>query len=43
MLLDLSAGRQDYVEDCEVCCNPIAICYTAEGDMVMDFAAEKMQ
>lgn len=43
MLLDLSAGRQDYVEDCEVCCNPIAIRYTAEDDMVMDFAAEKLQ
>jgi hypothetical protein len=23
VLLDLSAGDQDYVEDCQVCCRPI--------------------
>jgi hypothetical protein len=35
MLLDLSAGSQRYVEDCEVCCNPIAISYdTDEGRLV---------
>ncbi|MGF1559804.1 MAG: CPXCG motif-containing cysteine-rich protein [Flavobacteriaceae bacterium] len=25
MLLDPSIGRQTYVEDCEVCCNPMEI------------------
>jgi transcription elongation factor Elf1 len=25
MVLDLSVGRQSYVEDCEVCCKPIEI------------------
>ncbi|MEM6864860.1 MAG: CPXCG motif-containing cysteine-rich protein [Bacteroidota bacterium] len=25
MLLDSSVSRQTYVEDCEVCCNPIEI------------------
>ncbi len=25
MLLDLSASPQQYIEDCEVCCNPIEI------------------
>lgn len=25
LLLDLSAGSQDYVEDCTVCCRPIEI------------------
>jgi len=25
LLVDLSAGEQDYIEDCEVCCRPIAI------------------
>ena len=25
MLLDVSVSRQTYVEDCEVCCNPIEI------------------
>ena len=25
MLLDPSVNRQEYIEDCEVCCNPIQI------------------
>ncbi|ASO04179.1 Cysteine-rich CPXCG [Arenibacter algicola] len=25
MLLDPSISRQTYVEDCEVCCNPISV------------------
>ena len=27
MLLDLSAGGQRYIEDCEVCCRPILVRY----------------
>ncbi len=34
MVIDLSVRRQSYVEDCEVCCKPIAIRYTvADGEM----------
>jgi transcription elongation factor Elf1 len=40
MLLDLSAGSQSYVEDCEVCCNPIEISYQAEDGMVKSFEAK---
>jgi hypothetical protein len=25
MLLDVSASHQNYVEDCETCCNPILL------------------
>ena len=25
MLLDPSVGEQEYIEDCEVCCNPIQV------------------
>ena len=32
MLLDLSAGSQSYVEDCEVCCQPIRVRYGVESD-----------
>ena len=32
MVLDFSVRRQTYVEDCEVCCNPIEISYTVEDD-----------
>ena len=39
MLLDLSAGSQRYVEDCEVCCNPIEIRYEVEGRMIVFFVA----
>ncbi len=30
MVVDLSAGSQSYIEDCEVCCKPIQISYTVE-------------
>jgi hypothetical protein len=43
MLLDLSAGAQTYVEDCEVCCNPITISYQVEDAELSDFAAEPLQ
>lgn len=31
VLLDLSAGGQSYIEDCQVCCRPMQISY-AVGD-----------
>jgi transcription elongation factor Elf1 len=40
MVLDFSVPRQTYVEDCEVCCNPIEITYRVEGDTVSDFLAK---
>ncbi len=39
MVLDLSAGGQRYVEDCEVCCNPIEISYEAEDGALVFFEA----
>ena len=41
MLLDLSVRRQTYVEDCEVCCNPIEVRYTVEEGEVAMFHAER--
>jgi hypothetical protein len=42
MLLDISvAGLQSYIEDCEVCCNPIQLSYNCEKSKVKSFAAEK--
>jgi transcription elongation factor Elf1 len=43
MILDLSIEEQSYVEDCEVCCNPIQINYTAEDDELKDFWAESIE
>ena len=41
MLLDLSAGSQSYIEDCEVCCNPIEIGYQVEEGRVVSFEARE--
>ncbi len=38
-ILDPSVAEQSYVEDCEVCCRPIRIEYTSDGEYIMDFTA----
>jgi transcription elongation factor Elf1 len=43
MVLDLSVRRQAYVEDCEVCCNPIEIRYTVEHEALADFSAKALE
>jgi len=30
--LDCSAGDQDYIEDCQVCCRPIVFAVTTDAD-----------
>jgi len=41
MLLDLSVEEQAYVEDCEVCCRPLAVHYAVEDDAVVFFEADR--
>ena len=42
MLLDLSAeGEQIYIEDCEVCCNPIQIQFSAQDGKLRGFNFDK--
>lgn len=41
MLLDPSVS-QTYVEDCEVCCNPITISVAFEGGELQSFSAENL-
>jgi hypothetical protein len=43
MVLDLSVRRQSYVEDCEVCCNPIEISYSVKDDELASFFARKLE
>jgi transcription elongation factor Elf1 len=43
MVLDVSVPEQTYVEDCEVCCQPIEVSYTAEDEAVIDFEARVLQ
>lgn len=42
-ILDSSVPAQEYVEDCEVCCNPINIRVHLSDGEVISFDAEKTQ
>ena len=43
MVLDTSVRSQIYVEDCEVCCNPIEVRYVIEDDAVLEFEARVLE
>ena len=43
MLLDPSVPAQRYVEDCEVCCNPVEIAYVVEDEAVVSFEARSIE
>lgn len=43
MVLDMSGAAQTYVEDCEVCCNPIAIQFVDDRGRIEGFTAERAQ
>jgi transcription elongation factor Elf1 len=43
MLVDTSVREQTYIEDCEVCCNPIEIKLTVEDQCVILFSAESIE
>ncbi len=42
-ILDTSVPVQTYVEDCEVCCNPIEVKYEIIDSEVVVFEAIKLQ
>ena len=41
MVLEELYGRQSYIEDCEVCCNPIQISFDVEDGVVTRIDAHK--
>ena len=43
MLIDYSVPHQSYVEDCEVCCNPIQITVTVADGEPEAFSAESIE
>ncbi len=43
MVFDLSVQSQSYVEDCEVCCRPIDVTYTAEDGEIIYFEANQLE
>ncbi|GAB2627921.1 CPXCG motif-containing cysteine-rich protein [Belliella aquatica] len=43
MLLDPSIARQQYIEDCEVCCNPIELRFEVEESELIYFEADSIE
>jgi hypothetical protein len=43
MLIDPYSGDQIYIEDCEICCNPIEISYEVLDNVVISFEAKKLE
>ncbi len=43
MLLDTSVQQQTYIEDCEVCCNPIEITPSFDNDELIAFDAQSIE
>ncbi|HEX4151163.1 MAG TPA: CPXCG motif-containing cysteine-rich protein [Steroidobacteraceae bacterium] len=40
LTLDLSVEEQSYIEDCPVCCKPMAVSYTAPGGELAEINVE---
>ncbi len=38
-VIDLSIDEQSYIEDCEVCCRPIRVTYSTDGEEMTEFDA----
>ncbi len=43
ILVDPSLSEQNYIEDCEVCCNPLNMHITIENGEITSFDAELAQ
>ena len=43
MLVDPSVSSQKYIEDCEVCCNPIEVQITIEENEIVSFEANSIE
>lgn len=43
MLLDSSVSSQTYIEDCEVCCNPIELYVRFEENELVEFSANSIE
>ena len=41
VVLDLSGGSQSYVEDCQVCCQPMQICFDVDDDHLQGLQVDR--
>ncbi len=43
MLIDISQEKQSYIEDCEVCCNPIQLKISTENNVILNFEVKNIE
>ncbi len=43
MIFDVSVYKQTYIEDCEVCCNPIEVSASFENGELITFYAQSIE
>ncbi|WP_092466800.1 CPXCG motif-containing cysteine-rich protein [Winogradskyella thalassocola] len=43
MLVDLSQNHQSYIEDCEICCNPIQLSVAIDNHEIVSFEAQNIE
>jgi len=43
MLIDLSQNHQNYIEDCEICCNPIQLSIAINDQEINSFEAKSIE
>ena len=41
LLIDVSAGGQQYIEDCEVCCQPMQVRFGVEDETLTSLDVER--
>lgn len=41
LFLDISVRRQQYIEDCQVCCQPVELTVTVEGEDEISIEARR--
>ena len=40
VVIDMSAGSQSYIEDCQICCRPMQISFETEGEYLSSVAVD---
>ena len=43
LTFDLSVPEQSYIEDCPVCCRPMAVSYTVANGEIAQFSVEPVE
>lgn len=43
MLIDTSQSHQNYIEDCEICCNPIQVSVIVQNQEIESFQAVSIE